>query len=139
VNAPIRLIDGNFDFLKVWSRWFRFSVKWLCIYPGVLVFLYECYYWLRFAIILDLQTYKIAPPKLLTFFYTFTDWEGVNMVIYSFLKLPIFITVPIVVFILLFAGFYSVLALYYLALDAKSCLGRLITGSGKIRPPHNHR
>jgi len=61
------------------------------------------------------------------------------MVIYSFLKLPIFVTVPIVVFILLFAGFYSVLALYYLALDAKSCFGRLITGSGKIRPPHNHR
>jgi hypothetical protein len=131
MDERVRLIGDNFNFLKSWSKWFRFSVKWLCIYPGILIFVYECYYWLRFAKILDLQTYKIAPPKLLTFFYTFTDWEGVNIVIYSFLKLPIFVTVPIIVFVLLFAIFYSVLALYHLILDAKSCIGRFISGWSK--------
>ncbi len=58
--------------------------------------IYECYVWLRFAKLLDLKTYLIAPPKLLSFFYTFTKWEGVNIVIYSFLKLPVFVTMPLV-------------------------------------------
>jgi hypothetical protein len=128
MDARVKLIEGDSSFLKGWRKWFRFSVKWICIYPGVLVFLYECYYWLRFATILDLQTYKIAPPKFLTFFYTFTDWEGVNVVIYSFLKLPIFVTAPVVVFILIFVSFYSALGLYHLTIDAGSLLRRL-TGS----------
>ncbi len=130
MNGQVKLIEDNFWFLRSWSKWFRFSVRWLCIYPGILIFTYECYYWLRFAKILDLQTYKIAPPKLLSFFYTFTDWEGVNIVIYSFLKLPVFVTMPLIVFILLFALFYSVLALYHLACDAKSCIVRVV-GSKK--------
>lgn len=125
MDGQIKLIEGDFGFFRYWSKWFRFSVKWFCIYPAILIFLYECYYWLRFAKILDLQTYKIAPPKLLTFFYTFTGWEGVNTLIYAFLQLPVFVTMPLIVFILLFAGFYSVLALYHLAFDAKSCIGRL--------------
>jgi hypothetical protein len=133
MDARVRQIEGNLGFLKSWSKWFRFSVKWLCIYPGILIFVYECYYWLRFAKILDLQTYKIAPPKLLTFFYTFTDWEGVNAMIYSFLKLPVFVTMPLIVFVLLFAVFYSALALYHLAFDAKSCIARFMTGSKKNR------
>jgi len=131
MDVRVKLIGDNFSFLKSWSKWFRLSVKWLCVYPGILIFVYECYYWLRFAKILDLQTYKIAPPKILTFFYTFTDWEGVNIVLYAFLKLPVFVTVPIIVFILLFAAFYSALALYHLVFDAKSCFGRFIAGSGK--------
>jgi hypothetical protein len=130
MDERVKLIEDNFRFLKAWSKCFRLSVKWLCIYPAILIFLYECYFWLRFAKLLDLQTYLIAPPKLLSFFYTFTNWEGVNIVIYSFLKLPVFVTMPLAMFVLLFVVFYSVLAVYHLVFDTKSHLGKLIKKTG---------
>jgi len=95
------------------------------LYPAVIIAAYEAYYWLRFAEFLDLDTYKTVPPRLLCFFYNFTNWEGVNLIIYKFLQLPIFITMPIVSFSIIFIFYESVLAIYYLTLDSRTLVKEL--------------
>ncbi len=92
------------------------------IYPAVLIVAYEVYYWLRFAEFLDLDTYKIAPPRVLGFLYNLTSWEGANMLIFKFLQLPIFVTMPIIGSIITYSVFQIILAFCYLVLDS----GRLV-------------
>jgi hypothetical protein len=80
---------------------------------------------LRFAEFLDLDTYKTVPPRLLVFFYNLTNWEGMNLIIYKFLQLPIFITMPVVSFSIIFTLYQSVLGVYYLAFDSKALIKKL--------------
>ena len=56
---------------------------------------YEVYYWLKFAKFIDLDTYKIIPSRLVGFFYNLSNWEGINIIIYTSMQLPIFITLPV--------------------------------------------
>jgi hypothetical protein len=95
------------------------------LYPAVIIAAYEAYYWLRFAEFLDLDTYKTVPPRLLVFFYNLTNWEGMNLIIYKFLQLPIFVTMPIVSFFMIFILHQSVLAIYYFVFDSRTLIRKL--------------
>ncbi len=122
MNSSIRLIEHESDFVAGWDRLFKFCVRWFCLYFALVFICYEAYYWLRFAEFLDLETFKIVPPRLLGFLYNLTTWEGVNILIYNFLRLPIFVTVPLVNLIFLSAFFQTVLAMYFLTGDVRAFL-----------------
>jgi hypothetical protein len=122
MGPSVKLIGYDRSFIMYWNKLFRILSLWLCLYPAVIIAAYEVYYWLRFAEFLDLDTYKTVPPRLLCFFYNFTNWEGVNLIIYKFLQFPIFVTMPIVSFAIIFTLFQSVLGVYYLAFDARTLI-----------------
>jgi hypothetical protein len=117
MDPSIKQIEPNGNFVAFWNRLLKVLVLWLFIYPAILIIFYEAYYWLKFGEFLDLGTYKIAPPRLVGFLYNITHWEGANMLIFNFLQLPIFITVPIIGSIITYSFFQCVLAFYYLVLD----------------------
>ncbi len=125
MDPSVKLIGYDRTFLIFWNKLFRVLCLWLCLYPAALIAAYEAYYWLRFADFLDLDTYKTVPPRLLCFFYNFTNWEGANLIIYKFLQLPIFITMPIVSFSITFTLYQSVLGIYYLAFDSRTLIRAL--------------
>ena len=125
MDPSVKLIGYDRSFITYWNKLFRILSLWLCLYPAAIIAAYEAYYWLRFAEFLDLDTYKTVPPRLLCFFYNFTNWEGVNLIIYKFLQLPIFITMPIVSFSIIFIFYQSVLAIYYLTFDSRMLIREL--------------
>ena len=124
MDTSTRLIEHQ-GFPAFWNKLFRIVVRWLCLYLGIAVACYEAYYWLRFAEILDLDTYKILPPRLLGYLYNLSNWEGVNVIFYNFLKLPVFITVPLINFIVIFAFFQSTLGIYYLIGDSRLLIKKI--------------
>jgi len=130
MDRSIKQIENHGKFVVFWNRLLKRLIFWLCIYPALLIIAYEVYHWLRFAEFLDLITYEIAPPRLVGFLYNLTNWEGANVLIFKFLQLPIFISMPITSSVIIYTFFQSVLALYYLALDSAKLIrkisGRLI-------------
>jgi len=132
MDPSVKLIGHDRSFIIYWNKLFRILSLWLCLCPAALIAAYEAYYWLRYAEFLDLDTYKTVPPRLLGFFYTFTNWEGVNLIIYKFLQLPIFITMPIVSFSIIFIFYQIVLAMYYLMLDSRTLIQELARRFSKI-------
>jgi hypothetical protein len=125
MDPSVKLIGDDRSFIIYWKKLFRILCLWLCLYPAAIIAAYEVYYWLRFAEFLDLDTYKTAPPRLLCFFYNLTNWEGMNLLIYKFLQLPVYITMPIVSFSIIFILYQSVLAIYYLAFDSRALIKEL--------------
>ncbi len=122
MNPSIKLIEHDRSFAEGWDRLFKFCVRWFCLYFAMVFLCYEAYYWLRFAEFLDLETFKIVPPRLLGFVYNLSTWEGVNILIYNFLRLPIFVTVPLLNLIFLSAFFQTVLAIHFLTRDIRAVL-----------------
>ena len=122
MDPAVKLIGYDRGFIIYWNKLFRILSLWLCLCPAAIIAAYEAYYWLRFAEFLDLDTYKTVPPRLLSFFYNLTNWEGVNLIFYKFLQLPIFITMPIVSFSIIFTLYQSVLAIYYLSFDSRTLI-----------------
>jgi hypothetical protein len=125
MDPSVKLLGYDRSFIIHWNRLFRTLSLWLCLYPAMIIAAYEAYYWLRFAEFLDLDTFKTVPPRLLCFCYNLTNWEGVNLIIYKFLQLPIFITMPIVSFSIIFIVYQSVLAIYYLTFDSRTLMNKL--------------
>jgi len=126
MDPSVKLIGYDKKFIIYWNKLFKILSLWLCLFPAMIIAAYEAYYWLRFAEFLDLDTYKTVPPRLLCFFYNFTNWEGVNLIIYKFLQLPIFLTMPIINFSIIFILYQIILALYYLTLDSRNLI-KLLT------------
>ncbi|MFZ0928055.1 MAG: hypothetical protein WAN11_05625 [Syntrophobacteraceae bacterium] len=125
MDHSVKLIGDDGSFVIYWKKLFRILCLWLCLYPVVIIAAYEAYYWLRFAEFLDLDTYKTVPPRLLVFFYNLTNWEGINLIIYKFLQLPIFVTMPLVSFFMIFIVYQSVLAIYYFVFDSRTLIKKL--------------
>ena len=125
MDRSIKQIESHEKFVAFWNRLLKILILWLGICPALLIIAYEVYHWLRFAEFLDLVTYEIAPPRLVGFLYNLTNWEGANMLIFKFLQLPIFITMPIISSIIIFSFFQSVLALYYMALDSVKLIRKI--------------
>ena len=126
MDPSVQSIGYDRRFIISWNKLFRILSLWLCLYPALIIAAYEAYYWLRFAEFLDLSTYKTVPPRLLSGLYNFTNWEGVNLIIYRFLQLPIFITMPVVSFCFIFTLHQSVLAIYYLVSDSRTLSKKFI-------------
>ncbi len=122
MDPSIKQIESPEDFAVFWNRLLKILIRWLFIYPALLIIAFEVFYWLRYAEFLELDTYKIAPPRMLGFLYNITNWEGANMLIFKFLQLPIFITLPILGSVITYSVFQSILAVYYLVFDS----GKLI-------------
>lgn len=125
MDPSVKLIGQYRAFVVFWNRLFKFLSRWLCLYPALALIVYYLYFWLRFAQFLDLDTYKIVPPRLLGFFYNLTNWEGVNIIIYKTLQLPIFITMPVFNLAVIFILFQTILAFSYFMLDTKTFVGNI--------------
>src|SRR5208283_810945 len=95
MDPSTKQIEHHGNFVAFWNRLLKILIRWLFIYPAILIIGYEAYHWLKFGEFLGLDTYKIAPPRLVGFLYNLTRWEGANILIYNFLQLPIFITIPV--------------------------------------------
>lgn len=132
MDQSTKLIGHHRVFIVFWNRLFKFLSRWLCLYPALIIICYYTYFWLRFAEFLDLDTYKIVPARLLGFFYNLTNWEGVNIIIYNILQLPIFLTLPVFNFITIFIFFQTVIAMFYLAFDTKALMGKLYRAFLKV-------
>ncbi len=125
MDLSVKQIEQQGNFVTLCNRLFKLLIRWLFLYPTILIIAYEAYYWLRFAEFLDLGTYKIAPPRLVGFLYNLTRWEGANMLIFNFLQLPVFITVPIIGSIITYLVFQCALAFYYLGVDCGKAVRKI--------------
>jgi hypothetical protein len=114
---------------------FKTALLWLCLYPALLLGACQAFYWLRFARFLHLETSKIVAPGFPGFFYNLTDWGGVNILLHEFFQMPLYLTLPIFDFCLLFIFYESALAIYFLLCDSRVVAGYVSRRISKTHQP----